>query len=109
MKLEFDKIDEAVLPNFKGGEKAIAAKMYFDGSVRVMKARLEPGSSIGLHCHDTSSEVMFITGGSGTVIYDGEPIALKAGDVHYCPKGHSHTLINTGSEDLTFSAVVPQQ
>ena len=34
---------------------------------------------------------------------------LTAGDCHYCPKGHSHSLINGGGEDLVFFAVIPQQ
>ena len=109
MKINFDEIEEQVFPNFKGGEKEMAAKMFFDGQNRIMKARLAPGASIGLHTHDTSAEIMFITKGNGSVIYDGERIPLTAGDVHYCPKGHSHTLINDSSSDLEFSAVVPQQ
>ena len=109
MKIDFSSIEEQNIPNFKGGEKAFCAKMYFDGQNRIMKGKLVPGASIGLHTHDTSSEIMFFTKGEGHVIYDGEKIALKAGDVHYCPKGHSHTLINDSDGDLEFSAVVPQQ
>ena len=109
MKIDFNNIEESLIPNFKGGEKEFAAKMFFDGLNRIMKGRLIPGASIGLHTHDTSSEIMFITKGSGYVIYDGEIIVLNAGDVHYCPKGHSHTLINDSADDLEFSAVVPQQ
>lgn len=109
MKVDFDNIQEALFPNFKGGEKALAAKMFFDGTNRIMKGRLVPGASIGMHTHEGSCEVIFITRGSGCVIYDGERLELKAGDVHYCPEGHSHTLINESDEDLEFSAVVPKQ
>lgn len=109
MKIDFNGMDEQRIPHFKGGEKEFNARMYFDGTNRIMKGRLEPGASIGLHTHDTSSEIMFITKGSGSVIYDGERISLTAGDVHYCPKGHEHTLINDSQSDLEFSAVVPQQ
>ena len=35
--------------------------------------------------------------------------SLEAGDCHYCPKGHTHSLINVGKEDLVFFAVVPEQ
>ena len=109
MLIDYSSIEEQALPHFKDGEKEFHAKMFFDGQNRIMKGRLEPGASIGLHTHDTSSEIMFFTKGEGHVIYDGEKIALKAGDVHYCPKGHSHTLINDSEGDLEFSAVVPQQ
>ena len=37
-----------------------------------------------------------------------EEIALP-GQVHYCPKGHTHTTISAGDEDLLMLAVVPEQ
>ena len=65
-------METTVLPNFKGGEKEYKAKMYFDGTTRVMYGTLE------------------------------------AGQCHFCPKGHSHSLINEGPEDLVFYATVPE-
>ena len=107
--IDFKSIKEEAFPHFKGGEKEYNAKMFFDGLNRVMEGRLVPGATIGLHTHETSSEIMFFTAGSGYVLQDGEKIPLKAGDVHYCPKGHSHTLVNDGDVDLVFHAVVPEQ
>lgn len=109
MKIDFNNMETIVHPHFKGGEKEMLAKMYFDGSNRIMHGCLPPGATIGLHNHETSSEAMYITSGVGHAIYDGETVNLVAGDVHYCPKGHSHTLINDGDSDLTFFAVIPQQ
>lgn len=109
MKIDFNKIDEEIYPHFKGGEKEIAARMFFDGTNRIMKARLLPGASIGMHTHETNSEIIFVTKGSGHVIYDGEIIPLTAGDVHYCPKGHTHSLVNDSDSELDISAVVPNQ
>lgn len=109
MKIGFDSIEESCLPEFMGGQKQYNAKMFFDGTNRVMKGRLIPGASIGLHTHSGSSEFMFFTSGRGYVLYDGERIDLKPGDVHYCPKGHAHTLVNDGDEDLCFDAVVAAQ
>lgn len=109
MKIDFNVIEEAVIPHFKGGEKEFAVRAHDDGRVRIMKGRLAPGASIGVHTHDTNSEIMFITKGEGTAIFDGEKLSLSEGDVHYCPKGHTHTLINDGDTELCFSAVVPQQ
>ena len=34
---------------------------------------------------------------------------VSAGGCHYCPKGHSHTMINNGKEDVIFFAVIPEQ
>lgn len=109
MKIDFTKIEENAIPAFKGGEKEFNVRMYTDAKNKIMKGRLVPGASIGLHTHLGNSEIMFITKGSGHVLYDGEKIALSEGDVHYCPEGHAHSLVNDGCSDLEFSAVVPQQ
>ena len=34
--------------------------------------------------------------------------SLAPGFCHYCPMGHTHSLENTGKEDLLFFAVVTQ-
>ena len=39
---------------------------------------------------------------------DGSFEELAAGDVHYCPHGGTHSLVNVGEVDLTFHAVVPE-
>ena len=109
MKIDFSTIEENMLPGFKGGEKFLAARMFSDSLNRIMKARLVPGASIGMHTHEDSSEIIFILSGSGHAEYDGERICLTSGDVHYCAKGHTHCLVNDGTEDLEFFAVVPQQ
>lgn len=109
MIIDFNNIEEQALANFKGGEKELNARMFFDGLNRVMIARLQPGATIGLHTHDTSSEIIFVTKGEGHVLYDGEMLPVKAGTVHYCPKGHEHSLINDSQSDLEFHAIVPQQ
>lgn len=110
MKIDFNSIVEKTLPAFKGGEKALEARMFTDGDGnKIMKARLVPGASIGMHTHDDSSEVILILSGAGHAIYDGGRIELGAGDVHYCPKGHTHCLVCDGPADLEFFAVVPRQ
>ncbi len=107
--IDFHTMQEAVMPNFKGGEGSFAVKMFNDDCNRIMHGRLVPGSSIGLHCHDTSSEIIFILSGVGTAVLEGKEEILTAGQCHYCPKGQTHTLMNQGTEDLIFFAVVPQQ
>lgn len=109
MKLEFSGIAETVLPHFNHGEKELRAKMFRDEKVKILLGRLEPGASIGLHTHETSSEILYICGGRGTVLCDGAEESLQAGDGHYCPKGHAHSLVNTGDQELVFFAVVPEQ
>jgi len=107
--IDFEKMDETILPQFYGGEGNFGAKMFKDDSNKILKGRLAKGTSIGLHCHDTSCEVIFILSGAGKAILNGKEELLNAGNCHYCPKGQSHTLINIGDDDLIFYAVVPQQ
>lgn len=106
MLIDFQKMTTEILPAFKGGEKEYRAKMFFDGTTRVMKGTLIPGASIGLHTHEGNAEVMFFTAGTGYAICDGVKEPVKAGDCHFCPEGHSHTLINDSDTDLEFYAVV---
>lgn len=109
MKIEFEKMDEAFLPEFKGGVGRLCTKMITDENGKIMRGRLEPGCTIGLHTHDTSSEMIYIISGTANYICDGEEEVVTAGNAHYCPKGHSHTMINKGTEDIIFFAVVPEQ
>ncbi len=107
--IRFDDMPEEVIPQFRGGKGDFFAKMFFDGENRIMKGRLACGSSIGLHTHDTSSEIIYILSGTATFILDGAEEVLSAGDCHYCKKGSAHTLMNRHADDLVFFAVVPRQ
>lgn len=109
MILDFTKMDVTVLENFKGGEKELSAHMFYDGVNRIMHGTLIPGASIGLHTHDNGSEIIYVLKGRGKVLYDEGEEAVFEGMCHYCPKGHTHSLINNSQEDLVFFAVVPEQ
>lgn len=109
MKVDFKSMEETVLPEFKGGKKNMFAKMHVDALGKIMHGRLEPGASIGMHAHETNSEIIYILNGKGRVLYDDTEEKLEAGDCHYCPKGHSHSLINDSGNDLIFFAVIPEQ
>ena len=115
MIIKFDEMDITVLPSFKGGEKEFAANMFFDGTNRIFKGKLIPGASIGVHTHEDSCEIIFILSGKGCILErtpEGEETIreVTAGDCLYCPKGHTHSLKNSGNEeDLIFYATVPMQ
>ena len=112
MLLEFDKMETTVIPHMRGGEKELSAKMYTDERGKIMRGTLIPGASIGMHTHETSSEIIYILSGKGKVLYDGGCELMEAGSCHYCPKGHTHSLVNDspeGGEDLCFIAVIPEQ
>jgi len=107
--IKFDETNFKVLTNFNGGEKEFHANIVTDELNKILKGRLIPGASIGLHRHETSSEIIFFLSGSGKIITDGVEERITAGDCHYCKKGSEHTMINDTDEDLVFYAVVPQQ
>lgn len=109
MLIDFISIPVTTIPNMRGGEKEVRAHMHVDELGKIMRGTLIPGASIGLHTHDTSSEIIYILSGAGTITCDGVSEPVTAGSCHYCPKGHSHTFINDSSGDLEFFAVVPEQ
>ena len=107
--LKFQEMPDTVLEHFKGGEGSTITKMFADDLNRIFIGRLQPGCSIGMHTHDTSSEVIYVLEGVGTTILDGVTEILQPGDCSYCKKGGTHTLMNKGQQNLVFFAVVPQQ
>ena len=107
MLIEFDKMEPQIIPHMRGGEKEVQARMYTDPQNKIMRGRLIPGASIGMHTHETSSEIIYILSGKGKILYDDGCEPLEAGSCHYCPKGHEHSLINDGTEDLEILAMIP--
>ena len=107
MLLNFEQIDEKVIPHMRGGEGEMIARMFVNADTKIMRGHLTPGSTIGLHTHETDSEMIYILSGSGKVLCGGEYEPLSAGSVHYCPRGHAHSLINDGTEDLEILAMIP--
>ena len=110
MKIAFNQLDETIIPEFRGGKKNTTSRMYVDENIKIMHGSLEPGASIGLHTHETSSEIIYILQGQGKVLYNDTTETLAPGECHYCPKGQTHSLINdSDTADLIFFAVVPEQ
>ena len=117
MKIEMNQLPIKTLPHFNGGEKEFLAAMFVDDHNKILRGRLVPGASIGYHCHATSSEIIYILSGMGCVYVNGQDNGIENAvcerlapeDCHYCPKGYFHSLVNDGTEDLIFFAVVPQQ
>lgn len=109
MNINFNEIEETILPNFRGGEKEFAVRTFQDSANKILYAKLIPGASIGLHVHETNSEIIYILSGAGKMLTDGVSEPLSAGICNYCPKGHAHSMINDSEEDLMFFAVVAEQ
>ena len=109
MTADYNQMEWTANPGFKGGEGTFYNKTFTDGINKMMHGKLEPGSSIGYHKHEGNCEMIFILEGEGKVLFDDKEFPVKPGEVLYCPEGHSHSLINNGTEDLVFYAVVPKQ
>lgn len=108
MIIDFEKIAETHLMDFKAGKGPLDTRNYVDDNVRIMYMTLRPGSRIGKHTHVDNSEIIFVISGTATVHYDGVVETAQAGQVHYCPMGHTHYLENTTDHDLVYLAIVPQ-
>ncbi|MCH4153889.1 MAG: cupin domain-containing protein [Saccharofermentans sp.] len=109
MIIDYNAMEWQENPGFKGGEGIFLNKMYDDGTNKMMTGRLKPGCSIGYHRHEANCEIIFVIEGTGEVVYDGEKFEVGAGQCHYCPNGHEHSLSNHGKTDLVFYAAVPGQ
>lgn len=108
MKFRFEDIEETTMERFYGGEGCITSNMLVLDGHRFIKGKLAPGSTVGIHRHQGSFELIMITSGKGRAVCDGKEEILVPGDCHYCADGSEHTLINDGDEDLCFYAVVPK-
>ena len=107
--VDFSKVEEVTIPHMKGGEGFAKARIVDDGKVKIMCSVLEKGSSIGLHTHIGSTEVIYILSGEAVSVMDGKEEIVLAGQAVYCPEGHSHSMMNKKDEPLVCFCVVTKQ
>jgi mannose-6-phosphate isomerase-like protein (cupin superfamily) len=67
---------------------------------------LKPGTSIGYHKHEGDYEGYYFLKGKGAFDDNGKKYEVKAGDFTLIAVGESHSIENTGAEDLEFIALV---
>ncbi len=108
MVIDFEKIAQSSIFGFKGGNGELLSRNFSDEKIKIMYSTLRPGASTGLHTHEGNSEVIFVISGTATFHYDGETEQVQAGQVHYCPVGHSHYMENLTDHDLVYFAIVPE-
>ena len=119
MIIDFKNMEEKPVECFKGGIGITNLRKFENELGKIILGRLEPGATIGLHTHETNSEAIYIVSGTADFIYDPDtegaadaPVkyeTVTAGSCHYCPKGHTHSMVNNSSEDIVFFAVIPEQ
>ena len=109
MHIDFNELREIIIPHLDGGEGAVSAKMYMNESGKIILSRIPVGASIGSHVQRTSNDINYVLSGTGVAVCDGEEEPLSPGICHYCPRGASHSIVNTGTEELVLFSVVAEQ
>ena len=107
MIIDFNAMEPNMTPNMLGGEGTIEVKSFLDDAGKILMITVHPGCSIGEHTHVLNYEVCHCLKGSAKVIYDHTvEERMVPGASYYCPKGHSHTVINDTDEDMVMFCVV---
>lgn len=68
--------------------------------------QLKPGEEVEYHMHKGESEFYFILSGKGVYNDNGNKVDAVPGMATITPSGEGHSLKNTGSEDLSFIALI---
>ncbi|MFH1799559.1 MAG: cupin domain-containing protein [Candidatus Omnitrophota bacterium] len=108
------KNDQAIerRANMRGGAGAVTVRHYLKPEEIKARTRLcaelilPPGTSIGLHDHVDEDEIYLIQKGQGLVTDDGREFPVATGDAILTGQGASHSIKNTGAEDLVVTAVI---
>lgn len=109
MIIDFNKIKEITIPGMNNGTGEMTAKMFVDENLKIIPCSIHVGGSIGLHTHTTSDDINYVVSGIGKAICDGQEELLTSGCCHICKKGSSHSIINTGNEDLKLLTIVVER
>ena len=104
--IDLNTMSADTLMAFKGGDKEVYMKMFQDGDTKVMLCTLPAGASVGYHSHDNNRELILVQEGTATIVLDSTELTYTQGMVHYCPKGHAHSIHNHTDHDLTIYNIV---
>ncbi len=107
--IDFEKVKITELHEFNGGKGIVKGRIFQDDHIKIMKAELEKGCSIGFHVHATSCEVVHVLSGVAKCMINDQIEYVKAGECHYCPKGNAHSILNENDVPLIMLCVVPNQ
>ena len=106
MNVDLSKVEEKRYEHFKEGDGAAVLRIFESNDLIVLKGYLEKKSCVGRHSHPDSNETIYVFGGEGKVLDGDSEYPVSAGSVSFCPKGGSHSLVNTGDSPLYFMGIV---
>jgi mannose-6-phosphate isomerase-like protein (cupin superfamily) len=66
---------------------------------------LPVGAIVGRHHHIETEEIYYILHGTGRMTVGSEVRTVEDGDAVFIPRGHTHTLENTGQTPMTILLV----
>ncbi len=98
--------------NMRGGTGRITVRHYLKPEEIKARTRLcselilPPGASIGPHDHVGEDEIYLIQKGQGLMTDGDQEFQVAVGDAILTGQGASHSIKNTGAEDLVVTAVI---
>ena len=101
-----------VRKNMRAGPGEVVIRHYFNKEDFSARCRLcaqlvlAPAAGIGPHQHTDEDEVFIIQQGRGVLNEDGRETEVVAGDAILTGKGATHSITNTGDEELVITAVI---
>lgn len=103
-----------VRKNMRAGMGEVTIRHYLQKEEINARCRLcaeliiPPGASIGLHEHTQEDEVFIIQQGNAIVLDDGKEVEVEAGDAILTANAASHTIRNSGNNNLVVTAIIMQ-
>ncbi len=104
-------LDEWFAKNpIKEGEVGRSDNVFSSPRSAVFIGSNKDPKGIGRHIHVTVDEIVFVYKGEGEMYLNGKWVPVKAGDLHFCPRGVAHaTRALPGKELLSFNIFTPPQ
>lgn len=109
---KLNEMETEVRREMRGGKGEVTFVHAFKGDEITAPCRfcatmiIEPGSSIGTHCHEGEDEVYYILSGTGLLSDGATETVVTAGDAVLTGNGESHSIENIGEDTLKIFAVI---
>ncbi|MBD3208829.1 cupin domain-containing protein [Candidatus Woesearchaeota archaeon] len=70
------------------------------------RVQLQPGEAVGEHVTESKEELIIVMKGTATILKEGKPTTVIAGNTHYIPPETRHDVRNEGKEILNYLYVI---